>query len=117
LSPKEIVNEWLRAFNTADADAMVALYAEDAIHTSPKLRSAQPAGEGRLLGKAAMRQWWLDAFDRLPNITYEVVSMVSDDHVAVIEYLRHRQGEATIQVAEVFEIKEGKIVRSHVYHG
>jgi hypothetical protein len=117
LSPKEVVNEWLRAFNRADANAMVALYAEDAIHTSPKLRSAQPSSEGRLVGKAAMRQWWLDAFDRLPSISYEVVSIVSDDHVAVIEYLRHRRGEATIQVAEVFEIKEGKIVRSHVYHG
>jgi predicted SnoaL-like aldol condensation-catalyzing enzyme len=96
---------------------MVALYSDDAIHTSPKLKSAQPAGEGRLVGKAAMRQWWQDAFDRLPSISYEVVTIVSDDHVAVLEYLRHRPGEATIRVAEVFEIKEGKIVRSNVYHG
>ena len=117
MSPKEIVNEWLRAFNAADVDAMVALYAEEAIHTSPKLRSAQPSSEGRLVGKAAMRQWWLEAFDRLPSISYEVVSVVADEHVAVIEYLRHRQGEATIQVAEVFEIEEGKIIRSNVYHG
>jgi hypothetical protein len=117
LSPKEIVNEWVRAFNSGDADAMVTLYADDAIHTSPKLRSAQPASEGRLVGKAAMRQWWLDAFDRLPIIRYEVINMISDDHAVVIEYLRHRPGEATIRVAEVFIIQEGKIVRSHVYHG
>jgi predicted SnoaL-like aldol condensation-catalyzing enzyme len=96
---------------------MVALYSDDAIHTSPKLKSAQPAAEGRLVGKAAMRQWWQDAFDRLPSISHEVVTIVSDDHVAVLEYLRHRPGEATIRVAEVFEIKEGKIVRSNVYHG
>jgi hypothetical protein len=96
---------------------MVALYSDDAIHTSPKLKSAQPASEGRLVGKAAMRQWWQDAFDRLPSISYEVVTIVSDDHVAVLEYLRHRPGEATIRIAEVFEIKEGKIVRSNVYHG
>lgn len=117
MSPKELVNEWLRAFHSGDADAMVALYSDDAIHTSPKLKSAQPAGEGRLVGKAAMRQWWQDAFDRLPSISYEVVTIVSDDHVAVLEYLRHRPGEATIRVAEVFEVKEGKIVRSNVYHG
>jgi hypothetical protein len=117
LSPKEIVNEWLRAFNSGDADAMVALYADNAIHTSPKLRSAQPASEGRLVGKAAMRQWWLDAFERLPGIRYEVVNMVSGDHVAMIEYLRHRPDEATMQIAEVFEVHDGKIVRSHVYHG
>jgi steroid delta-isomerase-like uncharacterized protein len=117
VSPKDVVNEWLRAFNSGDADAMVALYAEDAVHTSPKLRSTQPASEGRLVGKEAMRRWWLDAFERLPGIRYEVVNMVSDDHVVVIEYLRHAPGEATSRVAEVFETQDGKIVRSHVYHG
>ena len=64
-----------------------------------------------------MRRWWLDAFERLPGIRYEVVNIVSNDHVVVIEYLRHRPGEATMQVAEVFEIQDSKIVRSHVYHG
>ena len=117
MSPKDVVDEWLRAFNRGDADAMVALYADDAIHISPKLRSAQPATDGRLVGKAAMRQWWLDAFERLPGIRYELVNLISDDGFAVIEYLRHRPGEATMAVAEVFEIHEGKIVRSHVYHG
>lgn len=112
-----MVNEWLRAFNSGDADGMVVLYANDAVHTSPKLRSAQPSSDGRLVGKAAMREWWLDAFDRAPSIRYELLTMVSDDRVAVIEYLRHRQGEATIRVAEVFEISEGKIARSNVYHG
>jgi hypothetical protein len=117
LTPKEVVNEWLRAFNSGDADAMVALYADDAIHTSPKLRAAEPASDGRLVGKAAMRKWWLDAFERSPGIRYEVVNMVSDNHVAVIEYLQHQPGGATMRVAEVFEVHEGKIVRSHVYHG
>ena len=117
MSPKEVVDEWLSAFNSGDADAMVALYAEDAIHTSPKLRAAQPASEGPLVGKEAMRRWWLDAFERLPGIRYELVNMVSDDRVAAIEYLRHRPGEATMRVAEVFEIQDSKIVRSHVYHG
>jgi hypothetical protein len=117
VSPSEVVDEWLRAFNRADADAMVALYADDATHTSPKLRSSHPETQGRLVGKAAMREWWQDSFDRGPSIRYELVSMMLGDHGAVIEYLRHRPGEATIQVAEVFEIHDGRIVRSHVYHG
>jgi hypothetical protein len=117
LSPRDVVDEWLRAFNSGDADAMVALYADEAIHTSPKLRSAQPGSDGRLVGKAAMRRWWLDAFERPPAIRYELLNIISDDRFAVIEYLRHRTGEPTIAVAELFEIHDGKIVRSHVYHG
>jgi ketosteroid isomerase-like protein len=70
LTPQEIVDEWLSAFNRGDADGMVALYSDDAIHTSPKLRAAHPAGEGRVVGKAAMRRWWQDAFDRSPGTSW-----------------------------------------------
>jgi hypothetical protein len=117
LSPKEIVDEWLSAFNRGDAEAMVALYSDDAVHTSPKLRVAQPASEGRVVGKAAMRRWWQDAFERSPGIKYELVTTVSDARVATIEYLRHEPGAPTMRVAEIFEIQGGKIVRSHVFHG
>ena len=115
--PREVADVWVEAFNRGDADAMVALYSEDAIHTSPKLRAVQPAGEGRIKGKAAMKGWWQDAFERRPGIKYEVLTIVASDEVAVIEYLRHSPGEDTMQVAEVFEIRDGLIVRSHVYHG
>jgi hypothetical protein len=117
LSPEQLIHEWLAAFNRGDADAMVALYADHAVHTSPKLRAADPASAGRLTGRPALRAWWLDAFNNQPGIRYELLTMIPGEGVVAIEYLRHRPGEATLQVAEVFEIRDGKIVRSHVYHG
>jgi hypothetical protein len=117
LSPKEIVDEWVRAFNARDADAMVALYSDDATHTSPKLRTDQPSTGGRIVGKVAMKEWWSAAFQRSPGMRYDVVTTVADDHTAVIEYVRMKPGEAPLRVAEVFEIRAGRIVRSHVFHG
>ncbi len=117
MNPQEIVDEWLRAFNGGDVDAMVALYADDAIHTTPKLRAARTGSDGRLVGKPALRQWWLEAFGLSPPIKYELLTTTSNDHLAVIEYLRHRPGEPSLRVAEVFEIHDGKITRSNVYHG
>lgn len=117
MSPADIVSRWFAAFNSGDADAMVDLYADGAIHSSPKLRAADPASGGRLVGKAALRRWWLDAMNQQPPISYELITMIEGDGVVAIEYLRHRPGETTIQVAEVFEIHAGKIVRSNVYHG
>jgi predicted SnoaL-like aldol condensation-catalyzing enzyme len=96
---------------------MVALYADDAVHSSPRLRAQNPAGRGRIVGRAAMKQWWSEAFDRQPELRYAPVAIVTDDRYAVIEYDRHAPGEATTSTAEVFEIKGGKIVRSHVYLG
>ena len=117
LTPSEVVAEWLRAFNAGDAEAMVALYAEDATHTSPKLRVAQPATGGRIDGKAAMRKWWASTFERSPGMRYDVITTVANEDAAVIEYMRIKPGEPPMRVAEVFEVRAGKIVRSHVFHG
>lgn len=42
MTPTEIAEVWLAAFNALDVDALLALYAEDATHTSPKLRALHP---------------------------------------------------------------------------
>ena len=38
----------------------VALYADDAVHVSPKLRAQKPETEGKIRGKAELRAWWAD---------------------------------------------------------
>lgn len=116
-SPAEIVEQWIKAFNAGDADAMVALYADQAVHTTPKLRASDPASDGRLVGKPALTEWWRATFERSPDLRYQVVTTVSNDRLAVIEYLRIKPGEATMRVAELFEVEAGKIIRSHVFHG
>jgi hypothetical protein len=117
LTTREIAEEWLSAFNRGDADSIVALYADDAIHTSPRLRAQVPASEGQIVGPAAMKRWWSAAFEEQPDLRYEPIAIVTDDRYAVIEYQRHVVGEAITRTAEVFEIRDGKIVRSHVYLG
>ena len=96
---------------------MVALYADDAIHTSPRLRAQEPASEGRVAGRAAMKRWWSAAFERQPALKYEPITIVADDRYAVIEYKRHAPGETVTQTAELFEVEDGRIIRSHVYLG
>jgi ketosteroid isomerase-like protein len=115
--PLEIARAWLQAFNAHDVDALVALYAEDATHTSPKIRALHPETGGRLRGRAALADWWRDANHRLPGLRYQEIAIVADESHAIIEYLRHSPGEPPMPVAEAFEVREGKIVASRVYHG
>jgi hypothetical protein len=35
----------------------------------------------------------------------------------VLEYLRHAPNEAPMPVAEAFDVREGRIVASRVFHG
>ena len=108
---------WLAAFNKHDVPALVALYAEDATHTSPKIRALHPETGGKLVGRAALTAWWKDAIERLPTLRYEELSVTADDARVFLEYVRYAPDGPPYPVAEVFDVRDGKIFSSRVYHG
>jgi ketosteroid isomerase-like protein len=112
-----LARRWLACFETHDVDALVALYAPDARHTSPKLRVQRPETGGFVVGRAAMRDWWADAFARLPKLRYLEKQLTADGERVFMEYLRVTPGEPDLPVAEVLEVKDGLIAASRVYHG
>lgn len=116
--PIAIARAWLACFERADLEALLALYAEDAVHTSPKIRARHPDTGGLLRGKGALRAWWGDAFGRIPGLRYEEKTLTSDGRRVWMEYIRHAPGEPDMFVAEVLEVGDhGLIVASRVYHG
>jgi 8-oxo-dGTP diphosphatase len=113
-----VARAWLERFNKKDLDGLLALYADDAVHISPKLRDRQPETKGEIAGKAALRAWWADAFARLPQLTYEERRVVAEGHQVFLEYVRRVPGEADLVVAELYVVDAaGRICRSHVFHG
>jgi ketosteroid isomerase-like protein len=112
-----IAQSWFAAFNAHDLESLLSLYADDAIHYSPKLKVRQPETKGLIKGKEALRTWWRDAFDRLITLRYEPTSFTANEQRVFMEYIRHVEGEEDMLVGEVLEIKAGKIVASRVYHG
>jgi ketosteroid isomerase-like protein len=116
-SLRSIATQWLDCFARADLEGLLALYADDAVHTSPKIRVRHPETGGVLRGKPALRAWWADAFARLPGLGYELVSLTADDDRVFMEYVRHAPGEPDLPVAEVLDVTGGVIVASRVYHG
>lgn len=114
---KHIAQQWFNAFNEQDLEKLLALYHNNAEHYSPKLKIRVPETQGLIKGKEALRDWWKDAFERLPTLRYEVKKLTADNEQVFMEYNRHVQGEAILMVGEVLEIKNGLIVFSRVYHG
>ena len=108
---------WIAAFNKHDLESLLQLYADDAIHFSPKLKERQPHTNGWISGKPAMHVWWNDAFTRLPELQYDLQNLIVDETQVLIEYLRKVPGEIDMTVAEILEIKNGLIIKSRVYHG
>lgn len=112
-----IAQQWFAAFNSHDLAALLALYAEDAEHYSPKLQLIQPETHGWIKGKKALHDWWQGAFLRLPTLQYELLKLTANEHRVFMEYIRHVTGEEDLRVGEVLEISDHLIVSSRVYHG
>lgn len=112
-----IAIKWFAAFNAHDLNALLELYDDQAQHYSPKLKIRKPETSGLIVGKEQLRNWWQDAFDRLPEFKYEILKLTAGEDQVFMEYLRHVPGEEMLRVGEVLEIREGRIVFSRVYHG
>lgn len=112
-----IAQQWFAAFNEQNLEKLLALYDDNAQHYSPKLKIRQPETNGLVTGKAALRAWWRDAFDRLPTLRYHPTTLTANDDRVFMEYIRHVEHEPDMLIAEVLEIKDGLIVASRVYHG
>jgi hypothetical protein len=112
-----IAQKWFEAFNEHNIEKLLSLYHNEAKHYSPKLKIRQPETNGLVSGKAALRAWWQDAFDRLPTLSYTPTSLTANNERVFMEYIRSVENEPEMQVAEVLEIKDRMIVASRVYHG
>lgn len=113
---KQIIVNWMAAFNTKNLPNLLSLYHEQAQHYSPKLKIAKPETEGLIKGKKELEKWWQDAFTRLPELHYQLTHMIVDEECAFMEYIRKVPGEKDLKVGEVLEIENGLIVFSRVYH-
>lgn len=112
-----LARSWLARFNARDLEGLLALYADDAVHVSPKLRDRQPESKGEIRGKPALRAWWHEAMKRLPGLRYQEQHLTTMNQRVFMEYLRSVPGEADLLVAEVLVVEGGLIRESRVFHG
>lgn len=117
MNPEAIAKLWLAAFNEHHLENLLSLYADDAVHYSPKLKIHQPETNGLIKGKTALRNWWQDAFDRLPELHYRVERLTANSNCVFMEYTRIVPNETELSVAEILILIDGKITASRVYHG
>ncbi len=115
-SLKAIAAIWINAFNHKDLEQLLSLYHESAEHFSPKLKARHPETQGLIKGKKALRQWWQDAFERLPSLHYRLIRLTAEDNRVFMEYVREVTGEADLYVGEMLEFENGLIVASSVFH-
>ncbi|MBP4142930.1 nuclear transport factor 2 family protein [Flavobacterium sp. P4023] len=114
---QSIAFKWFETFNNKELEKLLSLYDEDAVHFSPKLKILKPETNGFVTGKQQLREWWQDAFDRLPSLNYKVKTLTANGDRVFMEYIRTVDDQEDMLIAEVLDIRDDKITFSRVYHG
>jgi hypothetical protein len=111
-----VLEKWIASFNSKNLDVLLSLYHDNAEHFSPKLKIRKPETGGWIKGKEQLRDWWKDAFERLPELHYQPNYSIADDKSVFVEYVRTVPGEDDLVVGEVLFLENGLIVKSKVFH-
>ena len=102
MTPKEVLQKWIDAFNKADVEAIAALYAENAINH-------QVANEP-ITGKAAIRQMFADEFANA-SMTCIPENIFQDGAWAILEW----KDPNGLRGCGFFQIQDNKIVFQRGY--
>ena len=102
MSPKEVLRQWIDAFNGADVDALVALYADYATNHQVALKP--------VVGKAAIKSMFTEEFARtemmcIPDNIFE------DGEWAILEWYDPKG----LRGCGFFHVINGKIVFQRGY--
>ncbi|HZW25345.1 MAG TPA: nuclear transport factor 2 family protein [Gallionella sp.] len=105
--------DWVDSWNAHDIDRILSHYAEDFEMSSPVI--IQVAGEpsGVLRGKAAVGAYWKKALGLIPDLRFELISIL----VGVDSITLYYKGARGRLAAEVFHFgPDKKVVRAFAHY-
>jgi ketosteroid isomerase-like protein len=113
-----VYREWDRACSGDDLDAMIALYAPDAVLESPLIPHLLGTPVGICRGRAEIRALLETAAARKPSKrTFYRAGYFTDGRLLMWEYPRATPDGEQMDFIEVMEIENGLIQRHRVYWG
>jgi ketosteroid isomerase-like protein len=115
---KKIYEAWNIAWSNNDIDALLALYADDAIIESPLIPYLLGKEQGVCEGKEEFRKLLGIAANRKPtNRKYYRKNYFTDGKTLMWEYPRVSPDGEQMDFMEVMELKDGLITNHRVYWG
>jgi len=104
-SPEKFAAAWREAWNSHDLDAILAHYTDDVVFTSPAAQRLV-GGDGVLRGKDALREYWRNGLELIPDLHFEVEAVYAGVDTLVINY-RNQVGNLVCEVLHF----DGDLVR------
>ena len=118
MSPEAIYQAWAKAFADKDLEGVLALYTSDATLESPLVNNLLKTERGVVEGRENLRKFFRIIIDSTPALkNRHRASFFSDGKTMIWEYPRVTPTGEQTDMAEVMELKDGRIHRHRIYWG
>nr|WP_322985710.1 nuclear transport factor 2 family protein [Streptomyces sp. S584] len=99
---------WQDDWNSHDLDRILAHYHDDVTFSSPMIVRLTDDPAGTVHGKAALRAYWAQGLERIPDLRFEVMDVRASVDSLVIDYRDQIGG----RVSEVLTFRDGLVWRA-----
>lgn len=106
MNAKHFAEEWIQTWNSHDLDQILAHYSDDFEITTPMIKTVMGIESGTLKGKAAIREYWQTALNKIPDLRFELKE-VTESVGSIALYYQSVFGKMAIEV--MFFDEQGKI--------
>ncbi len=110
---ERFARDWVDAWNSHDVERILAHYADDFEMSSPYAREPF-ATNGVVCGKPAVRAYWKNGLERVPDMRFRLVDVLVGVGSVAISY---HTSLTDAMVVEVLTIgSDGRAVRGHAHY-
>ena len=110
---EQFAADWIDAWNAHDLDRVMSHYADDFEMSSPVIIEVASVPSGTLRGKAAVGAYWEKALELVPDLHFELISVL----VGVTSITLYYKGARGRLVAEVFHFgAEQKVSKAFAHY-
>lgn len=109
---REFADQWIRAWNSRDVEAVLAHFTDDVVFTSPTAARVVPESGGTVRGKDALRHYWTVALSASPDLQFDLVGVYAGVDTIVINFRNHLGA----LVNEVLTFRDGLVATGHATH-
>jgi hypothetical protein len=118
MTPEQIYQAWAKGFANQNLDAILALYAPDAILESPLVNNLLGTEAGVVNGRDELRKFFRIILQSIPALKDRYrANFFTNGKVMIWEYPRVTPTGEQTDLAEVMELRDGLIQTHRIYWG
>ena len=110
---RKFADDWIRAWNSHDLEAIMSHYAPEVVLTSPTAAKLLGDSSGTIKGKQAVRSYFERGLQAFPNLTFELLDVMWGISSVVLYYL-NQKGTKTAEFMELdANLKVSRVVANY----